>query len=57
MKGGINMSITDIACAKANRYIHAEKERKARDEHIKSNGTLIGKIRGAFSDMEIYYAH
>ena len=51
------VSPTTVACAKANRYINADKERKAREDYIKSNGKLVGKIRGAFNDIEIYYAH
>jgi hypothetical protein len=51
------MSPIKQALAPRNRYIHAEKEREARREYVKRNGTLVGKIRGAVSDMEIYYAH
>ena len=51
------MNITNIALAKANKYIHADKEKEARDKYIKSNGILVGKMRGAFNEIEIYYAH
>lgn len=50
-------TISSIAAAPSKRYMRTEEARKARREYIKSNGNLVGKIRGAFSNTELYYAH
>jgi hypothetical protein len=51
------MNNTSIVTSKANKYIHSENIKKLRDEYIKSNGVLIGSIRGPFNTQELYYSH
>lgn len=51
------MSSTTFATQKANSYIHAEEIKAAKDEFIKKNGTLIGKIRTPFDGSINIYAY
>ena len=48
------MRLFENACAKANSYINAEKIKTTKDEFIKKNGILAGKIRGPFNTIEYY---
>ena len=49
---------TNIGLSKANQYIYADKLKEKCDEFIKENGTLVGKVRGYFNDIETYiYMH
>ena len=50
------MTFTNNVVSKVNKYMHEDNIRETRNEYIKNNGMLIGKIRTPFNTKKYFYA-